>query len=359
MPIKGLTDRRRMPRVGKIHLGEKRMNQSGREYPVATEYFVVPPEVAAVVGDQPTELSIIFPSDDPEAVLPTYLKAYSNARGLVCRGDGETARRLVDADAAHVDPDTGEMALPIANRDTARAEWHESIPCPGQACTYYTGDGQVKLCREVMSLMFVLADVPGLGVWQLDTGSYHGILNLHSAFEFAKAAFGSVIGVPFTLALEPMEVSPAGRKKTVRVLHLRSNRTLRDALASADRTLFPALDAGAMPEPDEARPELLYPEHGFAPEQVEPPPAEARPARTLDEQYAAVRERVESEGHITWDQLEAEVLDDDRDYRPREMWDAYVSWRDGGLVVCSQCAEPLHPMDEGGVCKYCLDLDDA
>ena len=244
-----------MPRVGKLHLGEKRVNANGREYPVATDYFVVPPEVQAIVGEKPRALSIIFPSDDPEQVMPTFYKAYSNVRGKVCQGDGDTARRLVDVERVHPDPATGEILYPIASRETKVAEWQEPIPCPGQECPYYAN----KQCREIMNLMFVLADVPGLGVWQLDTSSYHGIVNLHSGLEFARAAFGSVIGIPFTLSLEPMEVSPDGRKKTVQVLHLRSNHTLRDALAAADKTLFPALSAAQMPEPDEERNDLTLP----------------------------------------------------------------------------------------------------
>ena len=243
MPIKGLTDRRRLPRVGKIHLGEKRVSErSGREYPVATDYFVCPPEVEEVVGRQPTALNIIFPSDDHEQVMPTYYKAYSNVRGKVCQGDGETARRLVDVDAMHRDDATGEIFYPVAGRDTKRAEWQTGIPCPGMDCPYYARnpDATQKLCREIMNLMFVLADVPGLGVWQLDTSSYHGIVNLHSGLEFARAAFGSVVGIPFRLSLEPMEVAPDGMKKTVQVLHLRSNRTLHDALQAAGHVAVPA-----------------------------------------------------------------------------------------------------------------------
>ena len=51
-PIKGLTESRRLPRLGKIHLGIKKQSaKSGAWYPSATNYFVVPSEVAEVVGD--------------------------------------------------------------------------------------------------------------------------------------------------------------------------------------------------------------------------------------------------------------------------------------------------------------------
>ena len=42
MPIKGMTDREYVTRVGKIRLGEKRISRNGKEYPAATDYFVCP-----------------------------------------------------------------------------------------------------------------------------------------------------------------------------------------------------------------------------------------------------------------------------------------------------------------------------
>ena len=43
MPIKGLSEQRRLPRLGKIRLGVKKKNQKGIEYPASTDYFVCPP----------------------------------------------------------------------------------------------------------------------------------------------------------------------------------------------------------------------------------------------------------------------------------------------------------------------------
>ena len=89
MPIKNLTESRRLPRLGKIHLGIKKTSQkTGKEYPSATNYFVVPPEVAEIVGEKPTELPILFPVEDDEKFASQYYRSYSMSRGLVCRGDG-------------------------------------------------------------------------------------------------------------------------------------------------------------------------------------------------------------------------------------------------------------------------------
>ena len=46
--IKGISEIRRLPRLGKIRLGEKKTAESGKEYPVETSHFVVPGEVARI-----------------------------------------------------------------------------------------------------------------------------------------------------------------------------------------------------------------------------------------------------------------------------------------------------------------------
>jgi len=69
MPIKGHSDIRRIPRVGKIHLGMKQTSErSGNTYPVACDHFVVKPdestsEAAAdafysIYGETPKEIAI-------------------------------------------------------------------------------------------------------------------------------------------------------------------------------------------------------------------------------------------------------------------------------------------------------------
>ncbi|MEG6570116.1 hypothetical protein [Thermoanaerobacterium thermosaccharolyticum] len=117
--IKGLTDRIKIARLGKIHLGEKKTSEkSGNLYPSATDYFVVhedantPKEIAEkfheIYGNRPKELNIMFPLDDPEKFFPQWLKRYANGT-LVCKGDGETA--------IETDPKTGERKRALRLRD--------------------------------------------------------------------------------------------------------------------------------------------------------------------------------------------------------------------------------------------------
>ncbi|GAH87206.1 unnamed protein product, partial [marine sediment metagenome] len=65
MPIKGVSDVRRMPRLGKVRLGIKvEPEEEGKKpYPRATDYFVVPDEIKELVGNTPKKLNIMFPTE--------------------------------------------------------------------------------------------------------------------------------------------------------------------------------------------------------------------------------------------------------------------------------------------------------
>ena len=265
MPIKGLTtDRQEMlPRIGKIRLGIKKKHSNGREYPAATDYFVCPPEVQAVYGTEPKDLTIVLPTADPEVVAPTWYKAYQIGRGLVCKGDGDTANRLISAGKVGTDG-AGRPQGPLPTRDDEKVDWHFGLRCPGRQCPDYEKGN----CREMMNFQFLMPDVQGYGVWQLDTGSYHGITGIYDSLAYLRL-FGDVAGVPLRLTLEPKEVSPDGRKKTVHVLRLTHAGKLADMLQAVERPRW-ALSAGVVPEPDETPDDLLDASDGYAPDGVVP-----------------------------------------------------------------------------------------
>ena len=139
MAIKGLSDVVRLPRLGKIRLGERVVNEGGKEYPRATEHFVAPPEVQAVYGAAPTSLEIMFPVEDQGVFASQFYRSYSRTRGLVCKGDGDRAARLIDVATKTGEPMTGELTGDIAGPGAEQVEWVDDIPCPGQACPYYQG----------------------------------------------------------------------------------------------------------------------------------------------------------------------------------------------------------------------------
>ena len=117
MPIKNLSERRRLPRLGKLHLGIKVQKEGGSSYPKAVDYFVCPPEsgIETIFGEHPKSIRIMIPVEDEEKWASQYYRCYSMTRGLICKGDGEKAWRSVDTE-------TGALA----NRNTKEDEMREA-----------------------------------------------------------------------------------------------------------------------------------------------------------------------------------------------------------------------------------------
>jgi hypothetical protein len=231
-----------MPRLGKIRLGVKIEGQGKSPYPKATDFFVCPPEVQDVFGEKPKELQIMFPTEEPEQFAQQWLRAYSLTQGLVCIGDGAISKRKIDLA-------TGG----IAGHETKDWEWRNGLPCDPQDCPEYIR----KRCRRVMNLQFLIPQVEGLGVWQIDTSSFYSIVNINSMIKLVKNLCGRVSFIPLTLCLGPIEVTPPGMtKKTVHVMHINQDIKLAELQQWGQREPTKAL----LPEPDvDEPPEDLFP----------------------------------------------------------------------------------------------------
>ncbi|MBA7511350.1 hypothetical protein ES705_03343 [subsurface metagenome] len=255
-PIKGVSEIRRMPRLGKIRLGIKQISpRTQNPYPVATDYFVVPDEIKGYVGEKPKALQILFPVEDPREFAFQWLRCYSFTQGLVCKGDGVISRRKLDVAS-------GTMA----NHTTAEWEWKDGLPCDPESCPEYCGEK--PQCRRVMNLLFLMPDVPGFGVWQLDTSSFYSIVNINSCIDLIKRLCGRISFIPLTLSLEPQIVEPPGiKKKTVHILQIRSDVKLAEiqrlGRRRPEQVLLPELD-------EEEIPTDLYPEEVLAEAELEP-----------------------------------------------------------------------------------------
>lgn len=241
MAIKGVSEVVRLPRLGKIRLGIKKEGDPGQMYPTPTDYFVCPDEVKKIFGDKPKELKIMFPTEDESQWATQHLKCYSATRGLICRGDGEIA-------IARVDKATGF----IATKDAIDTELRE-ITCNPEACVYY----QRSQCRRVMSLQFLIPDCPGFGVYQLNTSSFHSIVNVNSSIKFIRGICQRIAMIPLSLKLIPQEVYPEGKPKNIYVLSLTTNYTLAEIQKYAQ---IPPGRALILPPPDSEIPDDLFPQ---------------------------------------------------------------------------------------------------
>jgi len=242
MPIKGLSDQLRLPRLGKIRLGEKveKVTKQGKkvEYPRSLDYFVVPEEVKKVYGDKPRQLDIMFPTNDEEAIFPQYYKRYGSQKGLICKGDGKQAVEITD---------NGEMT---------------EIDCLGKNCPHFqNGD-----CKIVGNLHVLLWKVPGLGVYQIDTSSTNSILNINNGLLMIKGMFGRIMWIPLILKVEMQEAHPVVNGKriatTIPVMSITADVSVEELIKQVrekqKRGEIPSIPAKIInPQVDE-KPELLY-----------------------------------------------------------------------------------------------------
>jgi len=216
--------RYRLPRQGKIHLGVKVVSKSGKEYPKATDYFILPDQLKSDEGfkkalqalgesvDEPRQLPIMLPCDAIAGNLQSSSDYYGSTRGLICRTfDGITCK--------YVDQQTGEL---------------KEQPCKMRSgCEHYSKSD----CHWIHRLRFVLPDAAGVGVWQIDTTSPNNRANLLTEMAQIKGLMGGrLAGIDLLLTLEPREfVVPVKDKDGVKqiktvchLLHIRSRQTLRE-----------------------------------------------------------------------------------------------------------------------------------
>ncbi len=240
MPIKDLSNVRRIPRIGKIRLGIKVEVPGKNPYPKATDYFNVPDEIKNIVGEEPKKLNIMFPTENKDEFAQQWLRCYSFSQGLICKGDGVKAVRKIDVANGDIASHTTE--------EWTRKDWG----CDPDTCVQFSE----KQCRPVMNLLFLMPDVPGLGVWQLDTSSYYSIVNINSSLApdgLIRKLCGRVSFIPLVLSLEPQIVEPEGiKKKTVHVLNVRSEVKLVEiqklGRVPPEKVLLPAFDENEIPE---------------------------------------------------------------------------------------------------------------
>ncbi len=282
-PIKDVSDIRRMPRLGKIRLGIKVEPPPPKQpYPRATDYFVVPDEIKHIVGEQPKQLDIMFPVEDPGEFAGQWLRCYSFTQGLVCRGNGFMCRRKVDTE-------TGALA----NHTTVKWELKDGLPCDPETCPEYSSEK--PQCRRVMNLLFLLPDVPGFGVWQLDTTSFYSIVNINSCIDLIKRLCGRISFIPLTLSLEPQIVEPPGiKKKTVHILQVRSNVKLAEIQRLGRKPPFADLyPEGVLAEKEGLEPSTAgpgAPEKEEKPQRRDPAERDIGAIKTFDDLRRACRE---------------------------------------------------------------------
>jgi hypothetical protein len=233
--IKGLSERRRLPRLGKIRLGVKKTGSSGNEFPSEVDYFVCPPEIQRVYGPQPKVLRIMIPLEDTSLVFPQAYKWYGTGAGLKCKGNGQVAlRRYADV----------EPALQAARTGHHDANDLVEIPCP---CPLLK-NGE---CGVKAHLMVILPDVSLSGIYQIDTGSLWNLVEINSSLDFLRGLLGRIAFIPLTLRRQPVDISYQGKRRTHYLLKLTYDGDLQAVQRLRESTGTSATPSLALPAPSD------------------------------------------------------------------------------------------------------------
>jgi hypothetical protein len=225
--IKGLSDRRRLPLLGKIRLGIKKQSSKGTTYPAETDYFVCPPEVQKVYGEKPKSINIMLPVAQRHIIFPQAYRWYGTGRGLKCIGNGECANRFSDDKKAMTE-----------------------IECPCEKLE----NGE---CKQRAFLMVMLPEVNMGGVYQVSTGAFNSIVDINSGLDYVEALVGRVQMVPLKLLREPIETHNDGKKQTHYTLRLRFDGDVNflNQLRENTKRIMLESEKIALPPPQDENPE--------------------------------------------------------------------------------------------------------
>jgi len=273
MPIKNLSDARRMPRLGKIHLGVKKDKKKDgtpcAPYPTEVDYFVCPSEVQAVFGEKPTWLKIMIPVEETERFFPQYYKRYTTNL-LQCKGDGEKAFCWAEAGGL------------------------KEIPCP---CDFLKS-GE---CKQIGIFCFLMPDVQGFGVYQITTSSKNSIIDLNSGLDMIRSLCGGRVRmIPLVLKREKMEMQRIEDGKPKKSTHYTMKIDLDEkmTLHQLQQSAQVKPEVVLLPPPDETKDDLFYPGNGFRPEEkvidAEPEEKEKPGVSEETKRIAALRDELTS-----------------------------------------------------------------
>lgn len=278
MPIKGLSEQRRLARDFKVRLGTRLVTATkktagkdeargkGESYPTETDFFVLeeaPDEVKAVYAKEPKSLRVMLgfewdqtsPTGE-DLVFSLFNRAYGNSKGLKCRGTGQS--RELPGQATTSDEAYAlriERATKVAPKKikSLGGDDYFQVACIGRDCPLFLhkvrvpdptnpartidqlapGHDSDASCNEIAILRCFLLHPSVdpkdeenycrvLGTMELATTSIHSIIDLMSGFDLIKPfTAGRTAGIPMTLIRKPTETfRPVRRTHFTCAIHI-------------------------------------------------------------------------------------------------------------------------------------------
>lgn len=202
MAIQSIEKRDTPPIIGTIRLGVKVKTNSGAERPDNADHFVIhdAPQLERVYGKQPKEIDVVFPSDDLDQSVPTWLmwwrpgakdKSGKSISGVLrCKGNGPS--------------DDGQpgTAQWFDKRDPATGVV-PARPCLGAACPDWNDAKGNRQCKPNMKIYVYLPKVSPFGIFQISTTSWTTIKSLYDQLNWLKKLNnGRIGGICFKLVKE-------------------------------------------------------------------------------------------------------------------------------------------------------------
>lgn len=191
MPIIEL--QRRLREIGRIRIGEQVPTSNGKTRPAKLDVFRLTSKDRHVVDIAAQQF-----------------------------GGSVEAWESPDGDAWQVKTRAKELTVIVPPQDMAFSQWYElwsaggcQRRCDGQ--TEYLGerdcvcDPDQRECAIHSRLSVILPDLPGLGVWRLDTSGYYAAVELGGVVEIAAAYAAHGQMLPARLRLEQRSVKRPGR----------------------------------------------------------------------------------------------------------------------------------------------------
>jgi hypothetical protein len=283
---------RRLREIGRIRIGQKVPTSNGKSRPSKLTNFRLTSRDQQVIDAAAQQWG---GTAQPWADAP---------------GDGQQWEVYTTADSLPVIVPPGDLAF-----SQAYAQWTAGgckVRCDGQwdhlndkACHC---DPENRACEIHTRLSVMLPDLPGLGVWRLDTQGYYAAVELGGVVDICAAHSARGAMLPARLRLEQREVKRPGvqtRKFAVPVLDLDVHPLSlgagldAPALPSGNLTPVPAQDGAAAPSIAE---QLM---------QIDEPierQRRANAAATLPATGLAPRTAIEAHAEVVQDGKQSEVL---------------------------------------------------
>jgi hypothetical protein len=189
----------KLAEIGKIKIGEKKLNAQGKEYPTSLDYFRATGDFAPMFyekfPDNINKLPVFFHSDNVDEVCNEEYVIRDKAGKLVATGDGKNWK--------------------LFNKTTEKYE---------PAVLDIKEANKLGIMKMTLTLRFLIPQVPVIGLWKFETrGEASSIPQMRDTFDYVQQNAGSIVNIPFDLVVNRVKSQKPGVASQYSVVRLIPN----------------------------------------------------------------------------------------------------------------------------------------